>query len=357
VSAVDLFADRDLRAIADTVAVRSVADDLCRVAGRLPPGHWMYTGALENHPDVVEQVSQQHTLCGNPGSVLRRVRDPQDLARVFHQAGIRYPEFSLAPPPLTNGTWVGKPLRSCGGNGVHRLVPENLEFRDSIPGKRHRYWQRWIDGAACSAMYVAAAGESRLLGVSRQLVGCDWCGARGFQYAGNIGPLPIDDRVLSQYREIGECLADRFQLCGLFGVDVVVREQQVWTIEVNPRYCASVEVFERGLCRNFLDLHLAACIRSELPVVSDPNPSRVCGKAVVYAREAMHVTSRCLDGLHADCNVAAGRTWIADIPYGETDLKKGHPLMTVLAEGADEQQVLSRLQRNALRVYDAIAEA
>ena len=52
-----------------------------------------------------------------------------------------------------------------------------------------------------------------------------------------------------------------------------------------------------------------------------------------------------------------GRTWIADIPHGETGLKKGHPVMTVLAEGPDEQQVLSRLQQNATRVYDAMAEA
>jgi predicted ATP-grasp superfamily ATP-dependent carboligase len=206
-------------------------------------------------------------------------------------------------------------------------------------------------------MYVAAAGEARLLGVSRQLVGCDWSGACEFQYTGNIGPLLVGAPLLKQFQAIGECLAKRFHLCGLFGVDVVVQQQQVWAIEVNPRYCASVEVLERGLQRNFLETHLAACSRSELPLVGDSRPFRCCGKAVVYARSAVHVTSECLEGLYASRRRADGRPWIADVPSGETRFEKGDPVMTVLAEGPDVWHVLSKLQQNAMSVQDALAEA
>ena len=41
-------------------------------------------------------------------------------------------------------------------------------------------------------------------------------------------------------------LADRFELSGLFGVDFILDGDQVWTLEVNPRYTASVEIVERA---------------------------------------------------------------------------------------------------------------
>ena len=35
----------------------------------------MYTGALENHPELVDRISATRDLYGNSGSVLRRVRE------------------------------------------------------------------------------------------------------------------------------------------------------------------------------------------------------------------------------------------------------------------------------------------
>ena len=43
---------------------------------------------------------------------------------------------------------------------------------------------------------------------------------------------------------MGAALADVFDLCGLFGVDGVVRGNRFWPVEINPRYTASMEVLE-----------------------------------------------------------------------------------------------------------------
>ena len=44
---------------------------------------------------------------------------------------------------------------------------------------------------------------------------------------------------------LGNILAEQFELMGLFGVDFVLEGERVWSLEVNPRYTASVEIVER----------------------------------------------------------------------------------------------------------------
>jgi predicted ATP-grasp superfamily ATP-dependent carboligase len=226
-----------------------------------------------------------------------------------------------------------------------------LADKTPTESRRCRYWQRRIEGSVCSAVFVAAGGKARILGVSRQLVGLDWCGAADFQYAGNIGPITLGEGLLQQLRSIGECLARCFPLCGLFGVDVVVDAQRVWTIEVNPRYCASVEIFERGLDTNFVHVHLAACLQGELPACPQPMPSRLHGKAVLYARRDSTLTASRLARLTEEITEPGGLVCLADLPSGPTRLRTGQPVLTVLAQGQDEPEVLTGLQKIAQRIY------
>ncbi len=51
----------------------------------------MYTGGLENHPDLVDRIRATRPLLGNPGSVLAEVRDPFQVGEVYRRAGISCP--------------------------------------------------------------------------------------------------------------------------------------------------------------------------------------------------------------------------------------------------------------------------
>ncbi len=84
-----------------------------------------------------------------------------------------------------------------------------------------------------------------LIGIVRQLVGERWLGSRNFQYAGSVGPWPVSDGTRATLARIGNVLAEEFDLIGLFGVDFILDDEEVWTLEVNPRYTASVEIVER----------------------------------------------------------------------------------------------------------------
>ena len=100
---------------------------------------------------------------------------------------------------------------------------------------------------------------STLVGVTRQLIGESWLGAHGFQYAGSIGPLPIHQATRETIARIGEVLTTRFELRGIFGVDFILDGERVWTLEVNPRYTASVEIVERATGLPAVAMHAAAC--------------------------------------------------------------------------------------------------
>ncbi len=80
---VDLFADRDLAARfpALRVAREAYPAALADVAAGLPDSNWIYTGALENHPALVDRIARSRRLLGIGGEALRGVRDPRALDR------------------------------------------------------------------------------------------------------------------------------------------------------------------------------------------------------------------------------------------------------------------------------------
>ena len=58
-------------------------------------GGWLYTGALENYPRLVDAWAELRPLLGNRGDILRRVRNPQLMAEVFARAGRPCPEVTF----------------------------------------------------------------------------------------------------------------------------------------------------------------------------------------------------------------------------------------------------------------------
>ena len=81
----DLFADADLREIA--TAERIIGDqypgEFVDWAMQQSPGDWLYTGGIENAPDVVQSISQRHRLLGCDAESLRLSRDPFAVDRAI----------------------------------------------------------------------------------------------------------------------------------------------------------------------------------------------------------------------------------------------------------------------------------
>jgi predicted ATP-grasp superfamily ATP-dependent carboligase len=347
----DLFADLDLRACAKATAVADFPSGLAAVARAAPPGGWMYTGGLENHPALVARIASARPLWGNPATVLRRVRDPFRTTEALRRTGVDVPEcyataeeiLSVSPGSAFRG-WLRKGRRSSGGKQVEVWRRPNQPAEDQPRGSaarnRGRYFQEWIEGSPCAAVYLAAGGKAILLGVTEQLMAGSGDAGR-FAYAGSVGPLPLAPGLRAAFEKIGQTLARDFGLCGLLGVDAVLADERVWPVEINPRYPASAEVLEWSLATSLVGWHVMACREGKLPPPVEWS-ERQFAKRIHYARADVMASQRFVE--HAQSR-NAGRRWpaVADIPATATRFQAGQPVVTVLVDGANRAEVLERL--------------
>lgn len=357
----DLFADADLAARCPARRVRSYPKDLEFAAREAPPAPWMYTGALENHPGLVDRISATRLLLGNRGEVLERVRDPWRVRQALLEEGLPCPALGRDGDALAPGRWLRKPRRSAGGAHIEPIVVAEASAAGrarapDVAQDRSVYFQQLIEGIPCAGVFVAAGGRAVLLGVSRQLIGTEWAGARGLQYAGSIGPLPLSKDERHAWRRIGECLARQFSLSGLFGVDAIANPDGVFPVEVNPRYTASVEVLERGLNLAAVALHIAACRDGRLPIESELPLAQLVGKAVLYAR-ADNAGGENFWRFTQECNKCELWPTAADLPNPGDPLQAGDPVLTLFAEDDHEAAVERRLQAQARHVFQMLEEA
>jgi predicted ATP-grasp superfamily ATP-dependent carboligase len=348
--AADLFADADLRQIATATRIAPYPEGFVDWMRTIEPPAWMYTGALENHPDLVDQLGWVAPLWGNPGDALTRVRSPRALSESLTNAGLLFPEIRDASVGLPrDGSWLFKTYAGASGSGVRVWSKDDRTESEDAAG----CFQKRIVGVPCAAIFVAADGGAKLLGVTRQLIGEPWLGSHGFQYSGSIGPWPVSEFVRKTLEKLGNALAADFELIGLYGVDFILDGESVWALEVNPRYTASVEIVERFSGVSAIAEHVTACGAS-LPQTKTGNfrPSKSCGKAILFARRDVIISQRFAETSLAQAMESA---WpqLADVSPAGTPIEARRPILTVFADGGDVGEVEQRLQQ---RVAELEAE-
>jgi len=345
VRAVDGFGDLDLRARAHVVRVaRSGGRFSSRAAvaaGRgLEADVVCYVGSLENHPRAVGALSAGRTLWGNRPAVLAAVRDPVRLARALRAGGLPTPAVRVTAPRVrtaTRGRWLVKPRASGGGSGV-------TPWRGG-PLPRGSYLQQRVTGIAGSIVFAADGCRALPLGVSRALTGDPAFGAAGFRYCGSMLVAPAPP-LFEQACRLATAVTEAFGLVGVNGLDFVARGAVPYAVEVNPRYCASMELVERAWGISIFQVHARACA-GELPdwELADRGPADVWGKAIVYARDdvAPVETARWLE----DDDVR-------DVPPPGEPIGRGHPICTVFARGDTVAACRAALVARARTLYHSL---
>jgi uncharacterized protein len=334
----DLFADADLQGIASVrlVTMAGYPRGLLDALAEAPQAPVIYTGALENRPDLVARIDRP--LWGNSPNVLRAVRAPERWTQCLQARGLPCP--GNAEEPKTTGRWLLKPRKSAGGFGIQVYAGQPFN-------PRTHFLQEPIDGQPSSAIFLGHNDDAILLGVTHQLVGVPWLNTRGFHYAGNIGPLPLDPTTRSRWQDVGQALTEAFSLRGLFGVDAILRDGVPWPVEINPRYTASVELLERCYQEPLLTLHRAVFEQMPLPLFRMPTPPTICGKAILYARQSFSFPA---DGpwlaALAD-GVVLDTAEHADIPHAGAIIERGRPVLTLFAAAPTVAECERKLQEKA----------
>lgn len=340
--AADLFADRDLAcASLDHRRVVNYPRGFFEVSRQGPAGPWMYTGALENAPALVEKISRRRPLWGNPAAVLHRVRCPFTVAQVLREHGIAAPAVLDGCALPATGRWLRKPKASASGRGItiHSVSP--------AASASECYLQEYFEGEACSALYCAADGRARLLGSTRQIVGESWLHARPFRYCGSIGPLAMSRKLRDGLERLGDVVTSAFELRGLFGVDFILRDDFAWPVEINPRYTASVEVLEWATGYSAVALHAQAFGRPAATTSSATVPG-LLGKAIYHASGPLCFPT---EGPWDDALRQPWDAWrvpdFADIPGPGECFDAGQPVLTCFVAAATMAGCREKLQRIA----------
>jgi len=366
VVAADLFNDYDLQQIAEVQRVVDYPRDLMRLADEIEADAWIYTGGLENYPDVVDQLASRRLLLGNGGDVLRRVRDVWMLQRTLSEAGFEMPEMTRDLPTDAATRWLRKSQHSSGGRHIRFAHNKSMQLADD------EYFQRFVEGTTYGAAFIASDEGARLLAITRQL-DCPWANAPPFHYTGSIGPAHSSPEIYQQVVRLGDLLAERFSLRGWFGVDFIVDgDSRLFVLDVNPRYTASIEVIQRGQSVKTARAHVAAFGNGadrQSAVGVPPSGSRgwgpaeagtptydhtslvLCGKAVLYAPHSVRISQQIAEQLQARWRLYND---LADLPAADQTIRAGAPILTVLARGKSEEGVVEQLRSMACEVYRLI---
>jgi predicted ATP-grasp superfamily ATP-dependent carboligase len=345
----DLFADADLQARCRAGRLmEGYPHAFCAFLATDAPGPWLYTGGLENWPTLVWAMSRRRPLWGNNESELVRARNPFFVTRILHAAGLPAPACRRNPDDLPPGFhWLVKPLRRAGGTGI-------LCWDEGVRARFHSsggvFWQEFIEGEPCSAVYVGDGRNARFLGLTRQLVGLDWLHAAPFQYCGSIGPLVPSEAQRRALSVLGTVVGRACGLRGLFGVDAVESEDVFWPVEINPRYTASVEVLEYATGLGALAWQAwtfgadvpAATLQGTFPAQG------FVGKAFLFARAPLTFPQ---DGpwtttLTSPVPVEEMPPF-ADIPHAGQRIEASRPILTFFARAASPDACETQLRDQA----------
>lgn len=347
VTTLDYFGDVDLQALCPSRSLRRdyqlpyTAAALAQAGLDLTAPSLVYGASLENHPEVVGQLSQGRNLLGNAPAVLAAVRDPLRLAAVLQAQGYACPQTVAVDQPsasVTGRRWLWKPLKSGGGHSIRpwsggARPPEGI-------------LQERLAGLVCSAAFVADGQQAVLLGLTEQLIGRRTFGASGFRYCGNLlpprlGPAQIQ-AILAEVQPLVNDLTAAFKLRGLNGLDFVWDRDRVWTLEVNPRPSASMELIDRAYGLRVFEAHVRS-FAGQLPgfdLAEALTQPTAAGKAILFAEQ--------------DLTVGNTSDWLAqdrrDIPHRSEQIKARQPICTILTSGPTSADCWRQLQAKARQI-------
>ncbi|MEL7496594.1 MAG: ATP-grasp domain-containing protein [Planctomycetota bacterium] len=368
-------------------------------------------GGCELHNDVMVAIAKQIPIAGCQPDHLREFARLSNVLQKISRAGCPVPEQinSLnACQLLANANDVAvlrKPESSCGGSKIEfvdQSSPESVRIDWQRDHGNGVFWQHRVDGTSHSALLSTNNSKTHLIGVTRQLVGVEWLGAKPFAYCGSIGPLgrrSLDSSFEFQEASVslkvalessGQMIGQPFGMSGVWGFDFLSdqssRPSKFWIVDVNARVPASAELFDAsfrslppqaGNARSVVEYHLSASANanrassqtavaaaSPMPDPWNADSMPIEGKAILFNRlgKTITISETCFCDLvqYYDqeffLNNDLGMS-LADLPKIGTTIEPGQPILTIRLrkkrsgdESALIRQIEEELQQQAVAV-------
>lgn len=290
----------------------------------------------------------QWNLCGFSASSIRVLRDPQQFFLGLDELAIPHPEVCFQTTDFVvekDVPWLLKNAQGSGGCQIQfatnkGILSESTSLQSSL--RAGQYLQCYIEGDAISVLALAQTDEVSILGFNRQQ---HQAGSADFPfiYLGLEANIPLLKEQVDQVAEYLQKLFSKFELRGLFSLDMMLSSDGLRVLELNPRIPASFEHYQQLLPTfNLIEAHLQAC--RGLAIASLPKAIGRVANRILFAPFA--------GILAADMEWPE---WTADRPIPETVFQTGEPICSITAKdhsasSNEQSQMLAALLESRARV-------
>lgn len=247
---------------------------------------------------------------------------------------------------------IAKP--KFGAGGAENFLIKNESDLPPDPSFKDSYlFQEYIFGKPASVSLISTKDEVVPIAINEQIIGKKWLGQTfPFAYCGNITPfIPSRTEIAEVMCEIAKDLILELGLVGSNGVDFIVTDDEVFVIEVNPRFQSSLDTVELSTGINIFDAHVRAFdsdsgglgdLGGLVDKLGKTGPKKFASKAIVYANQEFV--------LKKDLN----KIGIADItPVGRA-IFADDPVATAIGVGKSRAKAICSTMENVFFIKRAI---
>ncbi|HOI58084.1 MULTISPECIES: ATP-grasp domain-containing protein [unclassified Methanoculleus] len=333
VYAVDHFCDQDLAWCTEECLgfddLAELPEKIAELAARHPVDALVVASGAET-------IGTTIPLCGTPPAKVERFLDKLEIQRFFERLDVPVPPLAGAD----HYPMMVKPRRGAGGwrNAVVKTAEELRRWEEAWPDVPY-VAQQLVDGIPSSVSCVADGRRARAVAVNRQILRGEGESAHGF--AGSVTPFahPLAGEMIAA----AERIAAASGCVGSVGIDFMAGERP-WTIEINPRFQATVDTVEMATGQNVFAMHMDAC-RGIIPAAM-PAARQVAVRRILFAERDMQV----------DADLAPLAPRIADIPWPGTEFEEGHAVVSVYGVGQTEAKAAADLEESTAAVRRLLGE-
>ncbi|WP_160168245.1 ATP-grasp domain-containing protein [Novipirellula maiorica] len=395
----DLFGDSDCRAACDQFELISAGDRQAEPAGdcQADPTHGdtprsrnmqprcdaappvLVVGGLSQDvcslPADLESLLSPGLSPGLDGAANANLRNPDFLGSLAGAVGMKFPltlptevktrQRLTAHTTSSGERWLWKDLSSSGGIHVRWFADCRGAEEPSATSRQNsgtQFYQQWIAGKRFGVSYISDGIETVMLGACRSLHTRK--SPLPFVYGGSYGPVSLTQPQTETLRSLGELIVATTQMAGVFGVDVIIDAlQNLWLLEINPRWTASSELIERDLIhRGVLGANeslIGSTCKMQFPVLAETLQSPSIAelkmrllqndqvslpllKKVVFARRSGIFNRETLTAAETDGFKCF------DVPLDDAPITKGHPLCSLIGATSSLFQLGSAMRLRQL---------
>jgi hypothetical protein len=225
---------------------------------------------------------------------------------------------------------VLKPRVGSGGSDS-RIVYGNV-FNGKKPGNE---WilQSYVKGTPCSVCVISNEDSVAAVSVNRQLIGVKWLGQKNpLGYCGNLSPFL---ERLDELSNLGEEVVESLSLVGCNGVDIIMGDQ-LYVVEVNPRFQGSLDSIEMAYQTNLFHLHVKACQGERIERQNLRDYVVFSARGILFTEKGGVVKRDFL-----------GHPNTMDVPLKDSKIEAGNPVISVVVSDYSEKKAMDKLKNLA----------